>query len=391
LEWFRDRPKDAIALVFRKFVFFWNGFEISNERDLRDQARRFTPILGVFLTQWTVLLPFALLGLVRTGLRSRPRALLGGLLGAQMLVVIAFFVCARFRVSVVPWLLPFAAAGILAAFADARSALDRPRAAARTGVLLVAFFLATNARVVTALGIADVTRETDAPFHRFNLAVLFEREGDVDRAIEEYRAAAGSGIRDPRVHLNLGNALAATGRYDEATREYREVLRIAPDYESAVRANLGVIAAQQEDWSEAIRQFRESLAIDPRQGNALMGLGPACFAAGRFDDAILAFRRALAAKIGPEPPLHRSLALAYLEAGLVEDARREAEQAMRLAPGDVAGLIVRGRVSVYDGRLNEAERFFAEARRLAPGAPAVEHAIREAKHARQARTAPPSP
>jgi tetratricopeptide (TPR) repeat protein len=389
LHWFRDQPKQALGLLLRKIVFFWNGFEISNERDLRDQARRFTPILRVFLVQWAILLPFALLGMVATGLRARPRALLAGLIVTHAVVVAAFFVCTRFRQPAVPWMLPFAAAGILAAVDDARGARERPGRAARTALLLLVFFLATNGRVVKAFGIADVTRETDAPFHRFNLALLFDMEGNVDRAIAEYRAAADTGVRDPRVHLNLGNALARTGRVEEARREYREVLRIAPDYEAVVRSNLGVIAAQQGNWSEAVRQFQEALAVDPSYPNALAGLGPACFAAGRFDEAIVAYRRALAAGVGPEYALRRSLALAYLEAGLAEDARREAEAALRLEPQNVDTVLALARVASGQGRRAEAEQLFDQARRLAPGAPAVERAIEEARHAAEGRPGSP--
>lgn len=371
LSWMRDRPKDALALLARKAVYFWNGFEISNERDLRDQARRFTPILTGFLVLWTLLLPFALLGLVRAGPVTRPRALLALLVAGQFLLVVAFFVCARFRQPVVPWLLPFAAAGILASIEAVRAAPARPRAAAATLLLLAGFFLATNARVVAALGIANPADDRDAPFHRFNLAVLFDQEGNVDRAIEEYRAALDTGVRDPRVHLNLGNALARTGRIDEARSQYQEVLRIAPDYEATVRTNLGVIAAQQESWTEAIRQFKEALSLDPAQPNALVGMGPACLAAGRIDEAIVAFRRALSFGAGPEPALRRSLAMAYLEAGLTEDARREAQAALRLAPADVANVLAAAHVAAALGRRDEAEELIARARRAAPGAPAV--------------------
>ena len=176
-------------LFLRKALFFWNGYEISNERDFRDQARRFTPVLTGFLVQWTLLLPFALLGLVQGGATRRPRALLSIMVLGHFLLLVSFFVCARFRVPVVPFLLPFAAAGILAAVDAARDGIARPRAAGRVALLVAVFFLATNARVVTALGLANVTDDRDAPFHRYNLAVLFDAEGNVDRAIEEYRAA----------------------------------------------------------------------------------------------------------------------------------------------------------------------------------------------------------
>ena len=63
VEWVRDQPKQALGLFLRKVVYFWSGYEISNNRDFRDQAQRFTPILRVFLGQFAFLVPFALFGI----------------------------------------------------------------------------------------------------------------------------------------------------------------------------------------------------------------------------------------------------------------------------------------------------------------------------------------
>ena len=229
------------------------------------------------------------------------------------------------------------------------------------------------------LGIADVTSDRDAPFHRFNLAVVYERAGDLDRAIEEYRAAADTGIPDPRIWLNLGNCLARTGRGEEARDAYRMVLRIAPDFGPSVRANLGVLASTERDWPEAIRQFDECLVFDPRNPRALAGLGAAHLAVGNLDKAVVAFRRALDVGGAPEVPLRRSLAVAYLETGLPEEAERECLAALRRAPDDVGTVLVLGRIRVRQGRTSEADALWEKARRLAPGSATVERAIAEAK------------
>lgn len=377
-EWMRDHPKAAIAHWFRKTIYFWNGFEISNNRDLRDQAERFTPIMRLFLVQWTVLLPFAVLGLWRGGGDQRRSRLLLGCVALYSFSIIAFFVCARYRQPAVAWMLPFAAAGIVRFVRDAREAGVSLRHFAASAAILFVAFVGTNPRFVSATGLAPVTEERDAPFHQYNLAVLYEQRGDYDRAIAEYQASAATGVRDPRVYLNLGNALARTGRTEEAREAYRETMRIAPDYTTAVRTNLGIMAAQSADWREAIRQFDEVLRVEPAHPGALGGLGAAYLSSGRYDEAIEVTRRALANRVPPEGPLRRNLALAYLGAGLLDEARQEGEAALRAGPQDVSTVIALVRIYTARGEEAAAKAMAERARQLAPGAPAVEQGLREA-------------
>jgi tetratricopeptide (TPR) repeat protein len=379
--WMRDHPKDALILFARKLVFFWNGFEISNTRDLIDQARRFTPILSVFLVQYSFLLPFALFGLLREGVRGRERRLLAWFLVSWTIGVCAFFVSSRFRVPAVPWLLPFSAAGVIGFLEDVRHARTARRGFGRAVALLVFLFAATNGLLVSRAGIADVTVQRDAPFHRFNLAVVFEREGNLDRAISEYRAAQATRLSDPRVHLNLGNLLARTGRGGEAREEYHKVLRIDPTYESAVRHNLAILASQEGDWDEAIRQFEGALAADPDSPGALLGLATAYLSAGRLDESLVAHRRALADSAGPEGAIRRSLAVTYLEMGLLEDAEREALISLQLDPKDVVAVLTLGKIYTLRAAPEAAALMWEKARTLAPGMPLVERAIEDARGA----------
>lgn len=378
LEWMRSEPKAALAHLAHKVLFFWNGHEISNNRDLRDQAARFTPILRLFLSQWAILLPFGILGVFEFR-RNRGRGLLLSFLAVYTVAIAAFFVCSRYRQPAVAWLLPFGAAGMLRAWDHARGFQQYPRRATATAILLIALFLVTNGRLITRLGLADVTSENDAPFHRFNLAIVFEREGDLDLAIAEYRAAAESGAQDPRIHLNLGNALARTGRAEEARDAYRVALRIGPDFGPAVRCNLGILAAQGGEWPEAIRQFQECVRLDPAHLNGLLGLGSAYLSTGRFDEAIVTFRQALNHPGAPERLVRRNLAVAYLEAGLPEDAEKQAQIAIHLDATDVAAVLTLGKVYVRTGRSDDAERMWRRALEIGPDSPTLRQAIAEAR------------
>jgi Flp pilus assembly protein TadD len=280
--------------------------------------------------------------------------------------------------------LPFSASGILALGRDLRL----PSGERRRGLVHLAtfalLFLVTNPRVVSAIGI-PVRVERDAPFHRFNLAVIHEQEGDFERAIEEYRVAAESGVNDPRIFLNLGNSLMKTGRYDEAREEYLKTLRIAPDFESAVRNNLGILAAHQGDWPVAIREFEASLAANPENTGALSNLASAYLSSGRFDDAVVAFRRALLRPDANEAQLRRSLGMAYYESGLLEEAEVELSEALKLDPRDLIALLTIAKVCAETGRDRDAEQWWATARQFGGGSPAVEEAIREYQEGRARR------
>jgi Flp pilus assembly protein TadD len=386
IDWIRTKPREALVLDLRKLVYFWNGGEISNNRDLHDQAARQTPILRIFLAQYSVLLPLAIYGAVRQGLGTPHRRFLAASAVTLGAATALFFVCSRFRQPALVWILPFAAAGLLALVHDIRDASrDRRRAAIRLG-MLAALVLATNPHVVTASGIAPVTVEKDAAFHRFNLAVIHEQEGNFDRAIEEYRAAAKGGVADPRIHLNLGNVLTKTGRYDDAREQYLEALRIAPDFESAVRNNLGIVAAHEGNWELASREFEKSVEANPENTGGLTNLTSAYLSIGKFDEAIVTMRRTLLRPDADEPFLRRLLGVAYHESGLLAEAEVELTEALRLEPTDVVALLTMAKICAETGRHEEAERWWTTARQMGGGSPAVEQAIREYQEGRRHRS-----
>jgi len=61
---------------------------------------------------------------------------------------------------------------------------------------------------------------------------------------------------------NLGNALVLTGRTSEAIDQYKQALRINPNYADA-HGNLGAALGQMGRISEAIEQVKAALRINP--------------------------------------------------------------------------------------------------------------------------------
>ena len=97
------------------------------------------------------------------------------------------------------------------------------------------------------------------------------------------------------IHNNLGNALLAQGKNDDAIAHYAEVLRIKPYFVEA-RVNLGSALVRQGKDQEAIAHYTESLRIRPDLAKAHNNLGIALVHQGRYQEAIAHYVEALRIK-----------------------------------------------------------------------------------------------
>ena len=106
----------------------------------------------------------------------------------------------------------------------------------------------------------------------------------------------------PWLHQAAGEANESQGLWDQAIAEYRQVLAKAPKRPgvhfrigrallSRARQGNGDVAAE----AEAAAAFEAELSIDPTNANAAYELGEMHRKAGRLDDAIRNFERAVAA------------------------------------------------------------------------------------------------
>jgi len=90
-------------------------------------------------------------------------------------------------------------------------------------------------RAALAAAGAPMTEASVAAAH------VFERRGQLHRAISEYQAAVAQSPDDTRLQLDLARAAEQAGRITVAIAAYNAVLRRAPDNAEA-RATLGKIA-----------------------------------------------------------------------------------------------------------------------------------------------------
>jgi tetratricopeptide (TPR) repeat protein len=138
-----------------------------------------------------------------------------------------------------------------------------------------------------------------------NLGTALSAKGRMDEAIEQFKEACRVTPHVPAIHVNLANALAAAGRFSEAEMKYGEL-----------------IADMESRHSEAIAQSgNPNLPIDPGIAALINNYGVTLFKQDKKEKAIEAFRRALA--INPNlKDARESLAVATGEKPMPQQAER---------------------------------------------------------------------
>jgi len=162
-----------------------------------------------------------------------------------------------------------------------------------------------------------------------------------------FRDAIAHEPANPNAHLNLGQALAQRGAYEEAGRHYAIAARLRPGNPMA-QFNLGNALREQDDLQGAADAYGAALAADPSYAPAASNLGDIQARQGNFEAAIESFRTAT--QLDPTLKAARiNLARALLITGQAGAARDAAYEALKLDPDN----------PTYRATLEEAEAALA--------------------------------
>ena len=173
-------------------------------------------------------------------------------------------------------------------------------------------------------------------------ALAHAKKFDFDRAIDCYSSILEKGNPNPRDHFNLALSYQRKGNVDGAILHYRKALLLDPLHEKAM-LNLGTLFVQQRDPDQAIPHLEEYLGKKPESVKALYMLGNAYSirakaqeptSSHRRDDWLTAreyFQRATSLK--PRFALaHFNLGVALDRLGLKDDAELSFKTALTLNP-----------------------------------------------------------
>jgi tetratricopeptide (TPR) repeat protein len=127
----------------------------------------------------------------------------------------------------------------------------------------------------------------------YNLGGALVALGRHEEAITAYRKAVALDPRFAEAYNHLGRSLAAQGRHDEAVESYRQAIALKPDDAEAL-GNLAAAYHQLKRYEEAIGYFEQALALQPGLAEAHNDIGNALVALERTEEAVERYRRALA-------------------------------------------------------------------------------------------------
>ncbi|MGH2569783.1 MAG: tetratricopeptide repeat protein, partial [bacterium] len=320
--WWREHPRDALLLTARKIVLFLSGVEFGNNRDIEPFFREFVPGALPALWLYTILVPLALVGMVRLARRDWAPRVVILFAAVYAATIVAFFVTARYRVPLRPLLAVFAVAG-------AGSIWDAFRARPLAGAVPLA--IATAAGLVLNLNpwVAEY-RPSGAQFWQ-SVANVHHQKGDVAKAIEAQERAIALDPTYPKGNLNLGTLYMMVGDVGGAVRHFEAERRLDPrdgrnlaslaqaydrqgrgelaelTYTAAEEAGLedapalynhGVCLERLGRPGEAEALYLRAIAADSTHADSWNNLGVLEARQGRIDEAVPLWRKALDARPG---------------------------------------------------------------------------------------------
>jgi tetratricopeptide (TPR) repeat protein len=404
LDFITGRPVEWLRLVGRKIALLINAREMLDTESQETHAEWSVPLrLSALAGHFGVLIPLALLGIIATWPMRSKVWVLYAMLIAYAGSVVLFYVFARYRYPLVPFLVLFAAAGLTELFEVVRvrmrsfggerdrsdgNAIVRARWPTIAAVVIAGVFAnwpilsADMNRAVTEHNLGAALQsdgrydEAIAHYRRAlalepnyapafnNMASTFRAKGDLREAVATYGLALEIKPDYPEAHYNLANALLEAGKPDEAIDHFQQALQSIAG-SADVHNNLGIALAGKGRLDEAVAEFREALRLDPDSARAHRNLGDALASQGSRDEAIQHLRRAV--QLAPDDAsAHYDLGSVLLEAGNLDDAVTEFRATLRLTPDAVEAHNNLGIALGSQGKLDEAIAEFEAALKIKP-------------------------
>jgi len=361
------QPFSYLELLSKKFLLIMDGFEIKRNQDMY-LFRNYSFISRLLLWKWVLhfplglVLPLSFVGII-IFLKDRSRAeasdpkplLVLYFALSQILALLFFFICDRYRIPLVPFLIIFAGFAVYRLYRMIKSKQSREYLIFLP--LLLLFILISNFHR------HPVTAKDRAEEH-FNLGTVLARQLQFDPAEREYKQALTFEPNHLMAHFNLALLYQKENRMKEAEEEYQQTIQIFPEaalaynnlgsiyegrgdltkamelYEQASRLhpllpdplyNLGNLYAQGGKYPQAKEKLDSCIKVDPNYYKAYNGLGDYYYKSGDIDRAIGLFQKALA--LHPDYEIaHNNLGTAYIRKGMKQMAFEEFQKAIEINP-----------------------------------------------------------
>ena len=193
--------------------------------------------------------------------------------------------------------------------------------------------------------------DPDNPACFVNLGNALKAQGKLEEAAGAYRCSLD--IKPmAETYYNLGNMLQAMGRLEEAQENYRQAIELRPDYADACN-NMAYAQQALGRPEECVRYAERALAVNPGHAHAHNNLGMALRELGRTGEAIARYHQAISFQ--PDyAEAHNNLGIVLMEQGKLDEAIACFQKAVSLKPDYAEAHSNMGLTLKYQGRLDEA-------------------------------------
>jgi tetratricopeptide (TPR) repeat protein len=373
LHYIIDQPLDWISCLFYKVRNLTNGYELPETFDIYT-FRKYSPVLallvwkiGHFCFPYVILLPLAALGIYFNRKRWKELRWLFAMLACLLIPLILFWNSSRYRIGIVPILCLFASSSICWFIQMIRQKDNKTVAVMGSVLILVAIVF-------------------NWPTSHFSKNYNFQAEllGHVGEALIYYDAMNGARLITMAYELDPDNLarrvgfadlLYMQGRYQEAIKQYEEVLTIDPTF-FEVHTNLGTILAEIGRYEESYSHLLEAIRLSPTYGLAHTGLGHTLEMTSRFDEAFYHYKEAV--RVSPYLYEARMYLGQYLYNNMkFDEALREFRSAVRIGPNKFEPYLNMGHCFLQKGEIDKAIELYKRAKELRPDDTEIEEILRK--------------
>jgi tetratricopeptide (TPR) repeat protein len=181
---------------------------------------------------------------------------------------------------------------------------------------------------------AALARDHDYVEALIGLGQVQAQRGDSAAALKRFEAAIEIDPHRPKAHFSMGRVLEAIGQTDAALAEYFRALEFDPNTADVI-LRIAAIQLARNQPDQALSRLDQVVELAPKNGDARELRGLAHEKLRHLPEAI-ADLRAAAVLLPNRADVYYHLALALEADNQRTDARRAAEQALRLAPDNAA-------------------------------------------------------
>jgi len=339
LSFMRDQPAEAARQMARKAFLVVNARELPDTESIEAYTAESLVLRVLFAVfHFGVLAPLALVGLVARASDWRRLWLFPGMALAIAASVAVFYVFARYRFTLVPVLMPLAAAGGVALW-------DAARGGARARKSLVTLALAgLAAALISNYPLGE--REYAPGLTHLNVGNVLLEAGRLAEAQTELEKAVAGLPGYGFSHARLADVLRLRGEYERALASYDRALALLPTYPPALAGRGMALEALRRPGAE--ESYRRALSLDPNEPDSNNNLANILLKRGDARGAVPLYERALTARPN-DARILSNLGTAHLETGDPRGALPLFERALAALPDDARMLSNLGTAHLHAG------------------------------------------